>query len=97
MRVHSFTWRTLRALNKWMKGDGLLLPKTEEGLDDLLGSNLLSKLDMLSRYQQVRLEDHVQDKTYFRWKYGYFYFQVMPYGLMITPDMFQRMDSELFG
>lgn len=85
-----------RTLNKRMKADKYPTPNVEEILDKMARLTVFSKLDRFMRYWQVRLADHVQEQTTFRCKYRSFQFEVMPFGLMNAPALFQRMASSLF-
>lgn len=85
-----------RALNERMKAYKFPLPKIEKVIDDMAGSKIFSKLDMLAGYWQIKLAENVGEKTAFRYRFGSFSFEVMPFGPMNAPSTFQRMAESLF-
>nr|GEX28363.1 reverse transcriptase domain-containing protein [Tanacetum cinerariifolium] len=74
-----------RELNKLIVKNRYLLPRIDDLFDQLKGSQFLSKIDLRSRYQQLRVHEYVILKTTFRTHYGHFEFIVMPFGLANTP------------
>lgn len=54
-------------------------------------SQVFSKLDMFAGYWETQLAEHVKGTTTFTCRYDSFQSQVMPFGLMNAPAMFQRM------
>ncbi|GKG06298.1 hypothetical protein Tco_0326384 [Tanacetum coccineum] len=71
-----------RELNKITVKNRYLLPRINDLFDQLQGSNVYSKINLRSGYHQVRVRDEDIPKTAFRTRYGYYEFQVMPFGLM---------------
>ncbi|GJX97596.1 putative reverse transcriptase domain-containing protein [Tanacetum coccineum] len=59
--------------------------------DQLQGSSVYSKIDMRSGYHQLRIKEEDIPITAFRTQYGHFEFQVMPFGLINTPDVFMDL------
>ena len=70
-----------RALNKITIKNRYPLPKIEELLHQLRGAWYFTKLDLYSRYHQIRVRDEDIQKTTFVTKYGAFEYLVMPFGL----------------
>ena len=85
-----------RTLNQVMKPDRWPLPKIEVIFDDFEGANVFSTLDLFSGYWQVRMAEQCKEVTTFVCRYGTFKFEVMPFGLMNAPSIFQRMMDLIF-
>ena len=80
-----------RKVNTLTQKDAYLLPRIDETLDALSGSQLFSTLDLASGYWQVEVEKNDRPKTAFCTTEGLFEFQVMPFGLCNAPATFQRL------
>ena len=62
-----------------------LLPRIDDLFDQLKGSMYYTKIDLRTRYHQLRIKDI--PKTAFRTRYGHFEYIVMPFGLTNTPQL----------
>ena len=69
-------------LNKMTIKNRYPLPRIDYLFDQIHGATILSKIDLGSRYHQVRIKDEDNFKTAFRTRYGYYEFVVIPFGLM---------------
>ena len=87
-----------RKLNMVTRKDAYPLPRIDDTLDTLSGSQWFSTLDLLSGYWQVEVAGKDREKTAFVTQDGLFEFKVMPFGLCNAPATFQRlMDLVLAG
>ena len=87
-----------RKVNSITTKDAYLLPRVDDTLDALTGSQWFSTLDLISGYWQVEVDPADREKTAFCTTEGLFEFTVMPFGLCNAPATFQRlMDTALAG
>ncbi|GKB47109.1 putative reverse transcriptase domain-containing protein [Tanacetum coccineum] len=67
------------------------LPRTDDLFDQLQGSQFFSKIDLRSRYHQLRVHEDNIPKTTFRTRYRHFKFTLMPFGLTNAPAVFMDL------
>lgn len=80
-----------RKLNELTVKDAYPLPRIEDNLDALSGSEWYSTLDMASGYWQVAMKPEDKEKTAFSTGTGHYQFTVMPFGLCNAPSTFERL------
>ena len=101
VRKKDNSWRfciDYRKLNAVTRHDAYPLPRIDESLDALTGSQLFSTLDLVSGYWQVPLSPDAQDKSAFITRSGLWKWKVLPFGLTSAPACFQRlMERVLHG
>ncbi|GBN71776.1 Retrovirus-related Pol polyprotein from transposon 297, partial [Araneus ventricosus] len=87
-----------RKLNEITIKDSYPLPRIDDTLDALNGSQWFSTLDFKSGYWQVEIQLEDKEKTTFTTGQGLWQFKVMPFGLCNAPATFERlMETVLRG
>ena len=66
-----------RQLNKMTMKNKYLLPRIHDLFDQLKGTSVFLKIDLRSRYHQLRIKDADVHKTVFRMWYGHYEFNVV--------------------
>ena len=57
---------------------------------------MFSKIDLRSRYRQLRVKSEHVPKTTFRTRYGYYELLIMPFGLTNAPAAFMNLINKVF-
>ncbi|GJV46193.1 putative reverse transcriptase domain-containing protein [Tanacetum coccineum] len=83
-------------LNKMTVKNRYPLLRIDNLFDQLQGSSVYSKIDMQSRYHQLRVCEEDISKTAFRIRYGHYKFQVMPFSLTNAPTVFMDLMNWVF-
>nr|GFC18492.1 reverse transcriptase [Tanacetum cinerariifolium] len=65
--------------------------RIDDLFDQLQGSHICSKIDLSSRYQQLRVHEDDIPKTAFRTRYEHFEFTVIPFGLTNASAVFMDL------
>ena len=80
-----------RKVNEVTRKDAYPLPRIDDTLNVLRGSQYFSTLDLYSGYWQVKMDSKDIDKTAFVTRQGLFRFTVMPFGLCNAPATFEQL------
>ena len=83
-------------INKVTVNNKYPLPRIEDILNQLKGASVFSKIDLRSRYYQLRVKDVDVPKITFRTRYGHYEFLVMPFGLTNAPAAFMDLMNRVF-
>ena len=87
-----------RNLNKMVRDDKFPLPRIEEVLESLGGSQYFSSLDCRSGYWQIDVREEDRDKTAFSTDSDTYRFKRMPFGLKKAPAAtFQRLMQQVLS
>ncbi|GBN42631.1 Transposon Ty3-I Gag-Pol polyprotein [Araneus ventricosus] len=82
-----------RKLNEITKKDSYPLPRIDDTLDALKGSQWFTTLDLKSGYWQVEILPEDREKTAFTTGQGLWQFKVMPFGLCNAPHKITEAKS----
>jgi hypothetical protein len=85
-----------RQLNKMTVKNKYPLPRIDDLFDQLKDARIFSKIDLISRYHQVRIKEEDISKTAFRTRYGNYDFIVVPFGLSNAPIVFMCLMNGVF-
>nr|GEV02522.1 putative reverse transcriptase domain-containing protein [Tanacetum cinerariifolium] len=72
------------------------LPRIDDLFDQLQGSRYFSKIDLMSEYHQLKVNEDDIPKTAFRTCYGNFEFTVIPFGLTNAPAIFMDQMNRVY-
>ena len=84
-------------VNGVTRKDAYPLPRVDDILETLAGSQLFSTLDLASGYWQVEVKPEDREKTAFVTSEGLYEFNVLPFGLCNGPATFQRLMNILLA
>ena len=85
-----------RQLNKIIVKNKYPLPIIDDLFDRLKDVNILSKIDLKSRYHRVRIKDQDINKTTFRTRYGHYQLTIVPFELLNAPIVFMCLMNGIF-
>jgi hypothetical protein len=72
------------------------LPWIEDLFDQMKGASVSSKIDLRSRYHQLKIWESDIPKTTFHTRYGLYEYIVMSYGLTNVPAYFMYLMNKVF-
>src|SRR3954467_3814451 len=64
--------------------------------DQLAGSSVFSKMDLILGYHQIKIRNEDIPKTAFTTRYGLYEYTIMSFGLTNAPANFSRMMNSIF-
>jgi exodeoxyribonuclease III len=87
-----------RALNACTRKDGYVMPRVDDSLSALLGSQYFTSLDLTAAFNQIPIPPEHRDMTLFSTPDGTWRYTRMPFGLINGPAIFTRfIDTVLAG
>ena len=84
-------------LNKACPKDSYPLPRIDTLVDSTARQELLSFIDALSGYNQIKMNEEDQEKTSFVTSQGLFCYKVMSFGLKNAGATYQRLMNKMFA
>ena len=85
-----------RKLNKMIVKNKYPLTRIDDLFYQLKGASVFLKIDLRSRYYQLRIKDADVHKTVFRARYGHYEFLVMSFVLTNAPAIFVDLMNRVF-
>lgn len=84
-----------RGLNDITVKNRYPLPLMSSAFEVLQGAQFFTKLDLRNAYHLVRIKEGDEWKTAFNTPFGHFEYQVLPFGLVNAPTVFQALVNDI--
>jgi len=85
-----------RQLNKVMIKNRYPLPRIDDLMDQLVGAEVFSKIDLRSGYHHIRVKAEDISKSVFRMRYGHYEYSVMPFEVSNALGVFMEYINRIF-
>jgi hypothetical protein len=85
-----------RKLNNITVKNKFPLPIIDEFLDEIVGAQYFTTIDLTPGFHQIRMIPENEAKTTFMTHHGHFQFRVMPFGLCNALATFQCLMNSIF-
>jgi hypothetical protein len=85
-----------RSLNEVTIKNKYPLLRIEDLFDQMKGASVFSKIDLRSRYHQLKIRESDIPKTAFRTQYGLYVYTVISFGLTNAPAYFMYLMNKVF-
>ncbi len=83
-----------RKLNAITKKDRYPLPLIDETMAQLQGAKFFTKLDIISAFNNLRMDPDSEELTTFKTRFGAYKYRVLPFGLTNGPASWQRFMND---
>jgi len=85
-----------RKLNSITKKDRYPLPLIDETMAQLQGAKFFTKLDIITAFNNLRMDEDSEELTTFKTRFGAYKYRVLPFGLTNGPASWQRFMNDTF-
>jgi hypothetical protein len=72
------------------------MPRIDDLFDQMKRATVFSKIDLRSRYHQLRIKEGDIPKTTFQTRFGHYEFVLVPFGLTNAPTVFMSLMNGVF-
>ena len=86
----------MNVICEYMHKNKYLLPRIDDLFDQLKGAGVFLKINLRSRYHQLRIKDADVNKMTFRTRYEHYEFLVMSFRLTNAPAAFMDLMNRFF-
>lgn len=84
-------------LNEALQRERFTMPHLDDVLHELSQSKIFTKVDLRNGFWHVVLDEESSKLTTFQTYYGRYRWLRLPFGLSVSPEIFQRKVLEIFG